>query len=67
MHVTLNAINDEVVLNNLLIGIKIVIPKTNLVSSDIWWICQGGRIFLYPNYHLGRYHSQPYLHLGDFI
>ena len=27
---------------------------------DIWWACQGGRIFVYHGYYLGQHHSTPY-------
>ena len=26
---------------------------------DIWWVCQGERIFVYLSYYLDQYHSKP--------
>lgn len=26
-------------------------------SIDTWWVCRGKRIFGYPSYYLGEYHS----------
>ena len=34
-------------------SIKIVVPA----NMDIWLVCQGERISLYPGYCLGQYHS----------
>ena len=31
---------------------------------DIWWLCQGEKIIVYPSYYLGVKHSWPYLFWG---
>jgi hypothetical protein len=30
-------------------------------NNDSWWVCQVERIFLYPSYYLGQFHSKPYI------
>lgn len=35
-------------------------------NTDVWWVCQGMKIFVYPSCYLDQYHSKTYWFYNNF-